>query len=160
MTETLHPSARRVQDALHALGFDYRVVELPQSTRSAVEAARAVGCDVEQIAKSLVFCGKETGDPVLVIAGGGNRVSEEAVAALIGEAITKPDADYVRERTGYVIGGVPPVGHTTALRTVIDEDLWQHEEIWAAAGHPRAVFCLRPDDLIAMTGGRVARIRR
>jgi prolyl-tRNA editing enzyme YbaK/EbsC (Cys-tRNA(Pro) deacylase) len=160
MSDMLSSSARRVQDALHTLGFDHRVIELPQSTRSAAEAARAVGCGVEQIAKSLVFRGAETGSPVLVIASGANRVSEAALAALLGEKVDMPGADFVRQRTGYVIGGVPPIGHAEALRTIIDEDLLVYGEIWAAAGHPRAVFRLCPSELVSMTAGQVARIRQ
>lgn len=156
MPESLSPSAQRVQDALIALGFGAcRVIELPDSTRTAVEAAQAIGCTVEQIVKSLVFKGRQTDQPVLVVASGPNRVNTQTIAALIGEPIDKPDADYVRARTGYVIGGVPPVGHSEPLTTFIDQDLLQYDTIWAAAGTPRAVFELTPGDLVKMTGGRV-----
>jgi prolyl-tRNA editing enzyme YbaK/EbsC (Cys-tRNA(Pro) deacylase) len=153
---SLKPSAQKVQDALAAAGFSNRVVELPDSTRTSVEAAAAVGCTVEQIAKSLVFRGKQSGAAILVIASGGNRVDEKKLKALAGENIGKPDADFVREQTGFVIGGVPPLGHAQPLRTFIDRDLWRYHEIWAAAGHPNAVFRLTPDELAAMTGGDVA----
>ena len=156
MPESLSPSAQRVQDALIALGFGAcRVIELPDSTRTAVEAAQAIGCTVEQIVKSLVFKGRQTDQPVLVVASGPNRVNTQTIAALIGEPIDKPDADYGRARTGYVIGGVPPVGHSEPLTTFIDQDLLQYDTIWAAAGTPRAVFELTPGDLVKMTGGRV-----
>ena len=160
MSEPLSPSARKVQEALDALGFGMRqVVELPDSTRTAAEAAAAIGCTVAQIAKSLVFKGKTSGSPILVIASGVNRVNTQRLAELIGEAIDKPDADYVRDKTGFVIGGVPPVGHSTPLITFIDEDLRQFGTIWAAAGTPRAVFELTPDDLEKMTGGRVIDVK-
>ena len=156
MPEPLSPSAQKVQDALAALGFGAcRVVELPDSTRTSVEAAAAIGCAVAQIAKTLVFKGGRSGDPILVIASGTNRVNTQKLAEMIGEPVEKPDADYVRARTGFVIGGVPPVGHSEPLATFIDQDLRQYATIWAAAGTPRAVFELTPDDLIQMTGGRV-----
>ena len=153
---SLKSSAQKVQDALAAAGFSNQVVELPDSTRTSAEAAAAVGCAVEQIAKSLVFRGKQSGAALLVIASGGNRVDEKKLKALAGENISKPDADFVREQTGFVIGGVPPIGHAQPLRTFIDRDLWRYHEIWAAAGHPNAVFRLTPDELAAMTGGAVA----
>lgn len=156
MTGDLSAGARRVQEALRAGGFSGEVVELARSTRSAAEAAEAVGCQVGQIAKSLVFQGATSGEAILVIAGGANRVDERKLAALAGEPVVKPDAAFVREQTGFPIGGVAPVGHGRPLRCFIDEDLVRHEEIWAAAGTPHAVFRLRPHDLPAMTGGQVA----
>jgi len=147
-----------VQQALQALGFALEVVELPDSTRTAAEAAQAVGCQVGQIVKSLVFKAKRSQRPVLVVASGANRVNEKAIEALIGEPLGRADADFVRQRTGFVIGGVPPVGHSERLETFIDEDLLQHAEIWAAAGTPNAVFRLAPGDLARMTGGRVVKI--
>ena len=119
----LRSSAQKVQDVLRALGFQFEVVELPASTRSAAEAANSVGCQVGQIAKSLVFKTKHTQRPVLVIASGANRVDEAKIGELAGEPIEKADADFVREHTGFVIGGVPPVGHLELLLTFIDEDL-------------------------------------
>jgi prolyl-tRNA editing enzyme YbaK/EbsC (Cys-tRNA(Pro) deacylase) len=159
MDTSLSASARKVQQALQALGLDLQVVELPGSTRTAVEAAQAVGCQVGQIVKSLVFKGKRSQRPILVVASGQNRVDERLVEALIGEPLGKADADFVRQHTGFVIGGVPPVGHTQPLETYIDEDLLQYDEIWAAAGTPHAVFRMTPDDLVKMTGGRVAAIK-
>ena len=157
---SLHPSARRVQQALEALGFAYQVLQLPASTRTAREAAEAVGCTVGQIAKSLVFKTRRTQRPILVIASGANRVDEKRLAALVGEPVEKADADFVREKTGFAIGGVPPIGHKEPLETFIDEDLLQYEEIWAAAGHPHAVFRLTPGDLQAMTQGRVVAVKQ
>jgi len=155
----LKPSAQRVQDALQLRGFTNVVLELADSTRSAAEAAAAVGCDVAQIAKSLIFQGKSSGDAILIIASGANRVNEKAVAKHLGEKLTRPDADFVREETGFAIGGVPPLGHTKQLRTVIDEDLLALTQIYAAAGHPFALFALRPDELVQMTGGEVLSIK-
>ncbi len=160
VSPSLSPSAARVQEALRRAGFSHQVMEHTQTTRSAQEAADAIGCTVAQIAKSLVFRGRETGQAILVIASGPNRVNEAAIAALVGEKIEKPDADFVRAQTGFAIGGVPPLGHTTPLMTFIDEDLMQHETIWAAAGTPNAVFPLAPTDLLRMTGGRVVSVTR
>ncbi len=159
MSESLSPSAQRVQEALKALGLSLEVVELPQSTRTAVEAAAAVGCGVEQIVKSLVFKGKHSRKPILVVASGPNRVNEKRMAEIVGEPIERADPDFVRAHTGYVIGGVPPVGHVERIETFIDEDLLQYPEIWAAAGSPNAVFRLGPADLERMTGGRVIAVK-
>ena len=155
MPNYLKPSAQKVQDALTARGFPNQVIELPDSTRTAAEAAAAIGCTVGQIAKSLIFIGKASGRAVLVIASGANRVNEKALQNLLGEKIAKADADAVRAQTGYVIGGVPPLGHANALTTYIDADLLAFAQIWAAAGHPNAVFALTPGELVAMTEGQV-----
>lgn len=154
----LSRSATRVQAALEAAGLAMRVVELPASTRTAVDAAKAIGCEVAQIAKSLVFRGSESGDPYLVIASGTNRVDEAMLAVAAGERVAKASADFVRQRTGFAIGGVPPVAHDNHLRTFIDETLLQFDRIWAAAGTPNAVFELSPSDLPKLTGGRILRI--
>ena len=155
----LSPSAQKVQQALNAFGLPLYVLELPASTRSAVEAAQAVGCRVEQIAKSLIFRSSLSGRPVLVIASGPNRVNEKKIGELLGEPIGKADADFVRQRTGFAIGGVPPVGHAEPLETFIDEDLLKLDEIWAAAGTPNAVFRLTPLDLVKITSGRVVAVK-
>jgi len=154
----LSNSAQRVQRALEAQGVACEVVELPDSTRTAVEAAEAIGCTVAQIAKSLIFKAKESGRPVLVIASGSNRVNEKAIGELLGEPIGKANADFVREKTGFVIGGVPPLAHQTEPETFVDEALLAFDEIWAAAGTPFAVFRLTPDDLLKITNGRVVRL--
>lgn len=158
MSRPVSPSAQEVQEALEALGLSLRVVELPETTRTAAEAARAIGCRIGQIAKSLIFRGARTGRPILVIASGANRVNERRLAELIAEPVEKADAEFVRRHTGFGIGGVPPVGHLEPLVPFIDEDLLRHEEIWAAAGNPNAVFRLTPDELVRMTGGRVVAI--
>jgi prolyl-tRNA editing enzyme YbaK/EbsC (Cys-tRNA(Pro) deacylase) len=124
--------------------------EFPAGTRTAADAAAAIGCEVGAICKSLVF---RVGDePLLVIASGANRVDEERFGAV------KADAAFVREQTGFAIGGVPPFGHVRAIETVVDEDLLAYETVWAAAGTPSSVFPLAPADLVARTGGRVARV--
>jgi len=152
-------SAARVQEALRALGFELHVLELPQSTRTSAEAAQACGCHVGQIAKSLVFKGSVSQRPILAIASGANRVDEKKLAVLVGEAIEKPNADYVRDRTGFVIGGVAPVGLAQPMEILIDEDLLQYDDIWAAAGTPHAVFRLTPGELVKMTAGRVVALK-
>ncbi len=156
MPSALSQSAQKVQDALTARGFDYQVVEFAQPTRTSAEAAAAVGCDVGQIAKSIVFRGKRSHQAILVIASGANRVNEKRLRDLVGEPVEKPDADFVRAQTGYAIGGVPPLGHSQPLTVLIDNDLLQYAEIWAAAGTPNAVFRLLPTDLAAISGGQLA----
>jgi prolyl-tRNA editing enzyme YbaK/EbsC (Cys-tRNA(Pro) deacylase) len=150
------PSALKVQAAL---GERFAVLEFDASTRTAEDAAAAIGCTVAQIAKSLVFR-SGSGRAVLVVASGVNRVDEKRVAALVGEPIGRADADFVREATGFAIGGVPPVGHRTAPVALIDEALMAFGEVWAAAGTPNAVFRLTPADLVALTGGTVGAIAR
>jgi Cys-tRNA(Pro) deacylase len=141
------------------MGFSNQVVQLAATTRTAPDAARAIGCQVEQICKSLVFRAKSSERPLLVIASGVNRVDLAKVSRSASEPVEMADADFVRQHTGYSIGGVPPVGHRTKLETLIDEDLLQHSSIWAAAGHPHAVFELTPAELIQMTGGRVVKVK-
>jgi prolyl-tRNA editing enzyme YbaK/EbsC (Cys-tRNA(Pro) deacylase) len=151
-------SIERVQEALRALGLGHEVVDLGLSARTAADAANAVGCRVDQIAKSLVFRLRETGRPLLVVTSGAHRVDEAKVAALVGEPLERADAAFVRTETGFAIGGVAPVGHAKPVLTLIDEHLLAFEAIWAAAGHPNTVFRLTPDELVAMTGGRVAAV--
>lgn len=154
----LSARAQRVQDVIAAAGMELEVRELPASTRTAAEAASAIGCEVSQIAQSLVFHRRQSDAPLLVIASGTNHVNSEAVSALIGERITLATAEFVRARTGFSIGGVPPVGHASPMDVFIDEDLRRYDEIWAAAGTSHAVFRLTPSDLEALTGGRVVRV--
>ena len=158
MPETLSPSAQKVQDALHEFGLDLQVLELPSSTRTAIEAARAVGCDVGQIVKSLVFRRTYSGSPVLILVSGSNRVNEQTIAGVLGEPIGKADADFVRQHTGFVIGGVPPVGHSEKLFTLMDEDLLQYNQLWAAAGTPNALFQLQAQDLLKISAALICKI--
>ena len=150
-------SALKVQAAL---GPDYQVLEFDAGTRTAADAAAAIGCAVAQIAKSLVFRAEASGRAVLVIASGVNRVDEAKVAHIVGEKIGRADADFVRLKTGFAIGGVPPVAHAEPSPTLIDDALFAFAEIWAAAGTPNAVFRLTPGDLLRLTGGIRASIAR
>jgi prolyl-tRNA editing enzyme YbaK/EbsC (Cys-tRNA(Pro) deacylase) len=157
MTNQLSTKAARVQAALEKANLVAEVKELSESTRTAAEAASALGCTVGQIAKSLIFTAA-SGEAILVIASGINRVNESKVKEIIGEPIKKATAEFVLEKTGYAIGGVPPVGHIETLKTLIDQDIFQYENIWAAAGTGHAVFCLTPADLERVTGGQVVSI--
>lgn len=148
----------RVKAAAAGLGLDVAIVEMPATTRTAEEAAAACGCVVGQIVKSLVFAGAESGRPYLILVSGANRVDEVHVAAAIGEPVRRPDAAYVRERTGFAIGGVAPIGHAEPVATFMDRDLFGHNVVWAAAGTPRAVFAVAPDRLRAATGATVVTV--
>jgi len=159
MSNKLSSSARRVQDALKNHGLSCQVVEMRETTRSAMDAAQAVGCEVGQIVKSLVFKGKQTQKPILVVASGANRVNVKKIGKLVSESLKMADPDFVREKTGFAIGGVPPLDHPHPLETFVDEDLFQYEEIWAAAGNPNAMFKLTPDDLKKITGGQVISVK-
>lgn len=155
----LPKSAQTVQDALNHYGLTCRVVSFPDSTRTAAEAAVAIGCTVNQIAKSLIFKTQETHRPVLVLASGPNRVNEKYIEAQVGEKIIKADAAFTREITGFAIGGIPPVGHREAIELVfIDQDLLAQGEIWAAAGTPNTVFNLKGPDLVTVTRGKVIKV--
>jgi prolyl-tRNA editing enzyme YbaK/EbsC (Cys-tRNA(Pro) deacylase) len=156
---SLSPSAQKVQDILHALGYDSKVIESATSSRTATEAAERVGCAVGQIVKSLIFKGAATGKPILVLTSGANRVDEKLISAYSGEKIQRADPEFVRAVTGFAIGGVPPLGHLQSMDTYIDEDLLLHEEIWAAAGTPNALFRLTPLELQKMTGGKVCKVK-
>jgi len=140
----LPAAAKRVEAAALALGLSIEVRTTPASTRTAAEAAAAVEASVGQIVKSLIFRGKTTEKPYLILASGTNRVNEPAMAEMLGEPITRPDAGFVRDTTGFAIGGVPPLGHAVRLVTFMDEDLLQYPTIWAAAGTPYAVFAVAP----------------
>ena len=156
---TLSSSAQKVQDQIKSLGFDYTVIEHAESTRTAQEAADRAGCELGQIVKSLIFRGKESGKPILVLTSGANRVDEKRISQYAGEAIGRADADFVRSVTGYAIGGVPPLGHVQNMETYIDKDFLQYETIWAAAGTPNAIFELKTSDLQKMTDGRVVQVK-
>jgi len=156
---SLSKSAEKVQNALTEYGFELNVTELSSSTRTSQEAADSIGCTVGQIAKSLIFKGKQSQKPILIIASGINRVNEKLFTQYIGEKLEKADADFVLEQTGFVIGGVPPVGHKNPIDTFIDEDLMQYEEIWAAAGTPHAVFKLTPEILTKITKGTIVKVK-
>ena len=150
-------SVARVRRALAELGIDAEIRELPDTTRTAVEAARSVGCEVEQIAKSIVFAGVDSDRAYVVVARGTDRIDEEKLAALAGERVRKPDAAFVRERTGFAIGGVSPIAHEGDTRVLIDERLAAMRSVWASAGSAFAVVALTPAQLRA-TGAEVAEV--
>ncbi len=157
MRKAANATARRVQ---RALGVEFEVLEFERGTRTADDAAAAIGCTVAQIAKSMIFRTCATDRSILVVVSGVNRVEEKKVVSIVGEDIGLADAAFVRERTGYSIGGVAPIGHVVAPTVLLDEDLSKHKEIWAAAGTPNAVFKLTPDQLQALTGGRFLDVAR
>ncbi|RLB90517.1 MAG: YbaK/EbsC family protein [Deltaproteobacteria bacterium] len=154
MESKLSNSAKRVQNFLSKMGFSFDVKELPGSTRTAQQAADSIGCTVAQIAKSLVFREKKTNRPILVIASGLNRVDVKKIQKSVGLNLEKANGSFVKDRVGYAIGGVPPIGHNEPLETLLDIDLKKYEIIWAAAGNPFAVFQLKPADLEPLTQGR------
>jgi prolyl-tRNA editing enzyme YbaK/EbsC (Cys-tRNA(Pro) deacylase) len=155
----LSPSAQKIQDLLHTLGYNYTVIEHAESTRTAQEAADRAGCELGQIVKSLIFKGNDSGKPILVLTSGANRVDEKRIHEYAGESIGRPNADFVRAVTGYAIGGVPPVGHAQPMETYIDEDFLGYQTVWAAAGTPNAIFELKTADLQKMTNGKIVRVK-
>lgn len=159
MEHELSPSAQKIQDHLLRLGYPYKVIEFHETTKTSSDAAERVGCSVGQIIKSLVFKGHHSGKAVLVLTSGANRVDVEKVANLAGDSIDRANPEFVREVTGFAIGGIPPIGHVSKIETFIDEDLINYETLWAAAGTPNAVFELRSNDLQKMTSARIADIK-
>ncbi len=155
----LSTSAQKIQDLLNSIGLNYTVIEHAESTRTAQEAADRAGCELGQIVKSLIFRGKVSGKPMLVLTSGSNRVDEKRISGYAGETISRADADFVRAITGYAIGGVPPIGHAEKMETYLDEDLQQYLVVWAAAGTPNAIFELTPTDLQKITGGTNLRVK-
>ena len=158
-TTSLPPSALKVQEAAGRLRLAIAVRAMPQSTRTAEEAAAACGCDVGQIVKSLVFAGQTSGAPYLLLVSGRNQVDEKGVAAAVGEALRRPDAQAVRDWTGFAIGGIPPFGHAAAMPVFVDEDLLTYDVVWAAAGTPFAVFSVEPKALAQAIGAKAIRVK-
>jgi prolyl-tRNA editing enzyme YbaK/EbsC (Cys-tRNA(Pro) deacylase) len=159
MIPARHATALRVAQLLRDAGVAGDIVEFEQPTRTSAEAAAAIGCTVAEIAKSIVFRGAASGEAVIVVASGANRVSEAKVAARVGEALARADADFVRESTGYAIGGVAPLGHAKPVKLLLDEDLLRFEKVWAAGGTPFSVFPLTPQELRAITGAEWADVK-
>ncbi len=160
MQPKLAKSAASVQEALDKLGLECKVLELPNSTRTALDAASAIGCTITQIVKSLIFRTKKTEKPVLILASGPNQVDIETIEDCVGESITKADADFIKEVTGFAIGGIPPLGHKNVIDLIyIDKDLLSLDEVWAAAGTPNAVFCIKSQDLLKVTDGKLINIK-
>ena len=152
-------TAQKVQDALLNLGYDYKVIEHAESTRTAEEAAERVGCEVGQIVKSLIFQGKSSGKAILILTSGANRVDVKRIKAHAKEKIGRAEPAFVRECTGYAIGGIPPLGHMNPIETYVDVDLLRFEEIWAAAGTPNAISKMHPSDLEKMTDGKLIQVK-
>ena len=159
MNQALSKSAQRVQDALSIKGSEFEILELPASTRTAIDAANTIGCEVAQIVKSLIFKTHETQRPILILVSGVNRVDEQKIVEHVGEKLAKADADFTRGMTGFAIGGIPPVGHRSKIETFIDEDLLQYQTLWSAAGTPNAVFSLNAQDLVGLTEGVVVAVK-
>ncbi|ENQ3106961.1 YbaK/EbsC family protein [Bacillus cereus] len=157
--KALKESAQRVQNKLLELGYTNQVIELPENARTAQEAAEAIGCKVAQIGKSIIFRLETSDRPLLIVASGINRINEKKIVNELHEKLKKADADFVREHTGFVIGGVPSLGHAEPIITLIDEDLLQYDVIWVAAGHPKAIFRLTPEELVQMTKGQVVCVK-
>ena len=157
----MHPSAQKVADAAHELGLDVKIVEFEQTTRSAQEAADAIGCQVAQIVKSLCFV--MNGRALMTLVSGANQLDERKLAALEGvgrKQVKRADADTVKAATGFSIGGVPPFGHASPLPVYVDEDLRQFDVVWAAAGTPFAVFAIAPDELVKGCGGTAVDLKK
>ena len=152
-----HAAVMRVREALRQAGLAEDITVMPEATHTAQAAADALGCDVGEIAKSIIFRAGD-GRAVLVITSGRNRVDDKRVAQLIGQSIGKADADFVRAQTGFVIGGVAPVAHLFAPVTLMDEDLLRYSSVWPAAGHPNTMFRIAPGDLARVSEAKVAAI--
>ncbi len=157
--QELKESSRRFQEAVGKLGFRIQVKQMEKSTRTAIQAAEAVGCSTGQIVKSLLFQGKRSRNPYLALVSGVNRVDPKRLEELVGEPVAMADPEFVRQVTGFAIGGVPPAGHNREIATFIDRDLLGHRVLWAAAGTPSSMFAIGSEELVALTGGRVAVIK-
>lgn len=154
-----HPNINKVKQQLSEVGLSYEIKEFPMSTRTAVEAANAIGCEVAHIVKSLLFMTKHTQQPVLILASGKNRVNEKRVASILGEKVIKADAQMTRKVTEFSIGGIPPLKNHKISTVLIDKDLMDFDIIWGAAGMPNAVFNLSSKDLIPLTQGQIVPIK-
>jgi Cys-tRNA(Pro) deacylase len=156
----MHPTAQKVAAAAQTLGLTIDIIEFEATTRTAPDAAAAIGCTVGQIVKSLLFVVNDR--PIMVLVSGSNQLDEKKLAALCGvgrKKVKRADADTARQATGFAIGGVPPFGHATSLPVYIDEDFFQFKTIWAAAGTPNAVFAITPTELVRATGGTVVDLK-
>ncbi len=158
LNQTLPETVRRVDLLLQSVGQDLSIVMLPESGKTSAQAAAGLGCSVAEIAKSIVFRRLSDNCAVMVVASGANRVDENKVAEIVGP-LGKADAQFVKEKTGFAIGGVCPIGHLEKTIMLIDQDLMQYQAVWAAAGHPHAVFKLTPQQLVAMTSAPLANIK-
>ena len=155
----INKGTEKVQEQLNSYGITTKIIEFSESTRTAQDAADAIGCSIAQIVKSLIFCTQQTHKPILVLTSGVNRVNEKIIEQLVGEKIKKADADFTRTVTGFAIGGVPPIAHAQKITTFIDKALLQYQQVWAAAGTPHTVFCLNPSDLVRITDGTIISVQ-
>jgi len=151
MSKSLH----RVTNALAAAGLPITPLEMPGDTRTAVQAAVAAGCALDQIAKSIIMAGLQSGQAILFLTAGGNQVDPTLAAALVGEPLTRADATLIRAQTGFAIGGVAPLGHLSPIRAFLDPRLFDFAQVWAAAGTPRHIFPISPQDLLRITGAQI-----
>lgn len=156
----LSSSAQKVQDALVAMGSKAIVVEHEHPGRTAAEAALLLLCDIAQIAKSIIFKSASTGQSVLVITSGANRVDEKKVTAILGDKLTKADAAFVREQTGFAIGGVPPFAHANPRAILLDVDLLKFDQVFPAGGTPHAMFAIDPNELLRISGAQLSDIKQ
>lgn len=156
----LSSSAQKVQDALVALGSHAMVVEHENPGRTAAEAAELLRCDIAQIAKSIIFKNAVTGHSVLIITSGANRVDEKKVSAILGDKLAKADAAFVREQTGFAIGGVPPLAHANSGSILLDVDLLRFDQVFPAGGTPHAMFAIDPNELLRISGAQVADVKQ
>lgn len=161
MISKLAKSAISVQATLDKLQFKCQVLELPNSTRTAADAASSIGCDIAQIVKSLIFKTKKNESPILILVSGSNQVNIKQIENHVGERVVKADADFARRVTGFAIGGIPPIGHKNVIDfTYIDQELMQFDTVWAAAGTPNAVFCIKSEALLKSTGGELVNLKK
>jgi prolyl-tRNA editing enzyme YbaK/EbsC (Cys-tRNA(Pro) deacylase) len=160
MSKDSKHSSQRIQDFLQNCDLEIKVIEFKELMRTSKETAEVIGCEVGQIAKTLIFKSKKTEKPICVILSGKNRLDELKLVKHLSEEIEKPDANFIIEHTKFIIGGIPPVGYSLENKPLIDEDLMAYAEIWAAAGTPYAVFRITPQDLLKITDGRIVAIRQ
>jgi prolyl-tRNA editing enzyme YbaK/EbsC (Cys-tRNA(Pro) deacylase) len=159
MSDHLNPTAQKIQTILDQLGYTCEVIEFQETTRTSIDAAARVGCSLGQIVKSLIFRGKLSGKPILILTSGANRVDTKKITSIIGESIDRADPEFVRSCTGFAIGGIPPVGYLSVIETIMDEDLLSYDYLWAAAGTPNAVFKVTPQELLSMSSAKVAPVK-
>ena len=159
MSDLLNPTARKIQATLDQLGYKCKVIEFQETTRTSADAAARVECTLGQIVKSLIFRGRISGKPFLILTSGANRVDTRKITSLIGEKIERADPEFVRSCTGFAIGGIPPIGHLSSIDTIMDEDLLTYDFLWAAAGTPNAVFKLSPQELLTMSSAKIASVK-
>lgn len=153
----MKPNSKKIKDFLESKSVQSEVKEIPESTRTSKEAAEAIGCSVSEIAKSIIFK-SETGKPILVIASGPSRINEKTIGEKVGEKLSKASPEFVKEKTGFPIGGVPPIYHNEKIETFFDKDLLNFKEIWAAAGTPNSVFKIHPEELVRISDATVTAI--